>query len=78
MTAENFVYWLQGFFEIAESNHPALTLSNAQVEIIKRHLNLVFIHDIDPKAGGPEVQEKLNKAHNPPSVLPKRPPGVRC
>jgi len=38
MTPEQFVYWLQGFFEIQEST----TLSRKQVQIINDHLQLVF------------------------------------
>lgn len=63
MKAESFCYWLQGFFELAGQSHPAITLSNAQVEMVKRHLALVFAHDIDPKAGGPAVQDKLDNIH---------------
>jgi len=66
MTPENFAYWLQGFFEISESNH----LSEKQVLMIKNHLNLVFYHSIDPKAteGMPPAeaekkQQVLNEIH---------------
>lgn len=38
MTPENFVYWLQGFFELTESKN----LSESQVQVIKNHLALVF------------------------------------
>lgn len=62
MTARDFCYWLQGKLEI-DGEPKALTA--AQVEVIQRHLNLVFAHDIDPKAGGPDVQDKLNKIHSP-------------
>lgn len=38
------------------------TLDSRQVELIKKHLNMVFLHEIDPSF--PEKQqEKLNKAH---------------
>ncbi len=40
MNAENFVYWLQGFFEMTE----AQKLTPEQVEMIKEHLHLVFEH----------------------------------
>ena len=45
MKATEFCYWLQGYFEIA-GEIPQLTKS--QLEIVKNHLNLVFLHDIDP------------------------------
>lgn len=37
MTAENFVFWLNGYFELGGEN-----LSPQQVQIIKDHLALVF------------------------------------
>lgn len=65
MTAKDFCYWLQGYFELnhagADHAHP---LSQTQVECVQRHLSLVFVHDIDPKAGGPETQAALNKIHS--------------
>ena len=44
MTSVHFAYWLQGFFEISDSD----TLTEKQVKMIKAHLNLVFKHEIDP------------------------------
>lgn len=38
MTAEQFVYWLQGFMEMSEPQ----SLSEKQTTIIKDHLKLVF------------------------------------
>jgi len=38
MTSEQFTYWLQGFFELTDSNK----LSEKQVQMIKDHLQLVF------------------------------------
>jgi hypothetical protein len=37
MTAEQFTYWLQGFFELSG----ATTLNEEQVKILKEHLGLV-------------------------------------
>ena len=37
MTAENFAFWLQGYFELGGEN-----LSPQQVQVIKDHLALVF------------------------------------
>lgn len=39
MNSDQFVYWLQGFFEIADQKH---NLTPQQMQIIKDHLNLVF------------------------------------
>jgi hypothetical protein len=38
MTAENFVYWLQGYLELSEGNF----LSPKQVKIVKDHIGLVL------------------------------------
>ena len=38
MTSTDFVYWLNGYFEISGAN----SLDEKQVKIIKDHLNLVF------------------------------------
>lgn len=40
MTAENFCYWLQGKLEIDGERTQMLTVE--QVEVIRRHLQLVF------------------------------------
>ena len=39
MTPEQFVYWLQGFFEISDE---APGLSEKQAEVVREHLQLVF------------------------------------
>ena len=38
MSPENFVYWLNGFFEISGSK----TLTEEQVQVLKEHLKLVL------------------------------------
>jgi len=63
MKATEFCYWLQGYFELDDAAGPGTRLSEAQVEVIKNHLALVFTHDIDPQAGPPAVQQKLNSLH---------------
>lgn len=66
MTARDFCYWLQGFFEIHTGKHatrlPELTVD--QVDLIARHLSMVFAHEIDPSAGGTAVQQKLSHLHS--------------
>lgn len=66
MTSRDFAYWLQGFFEVSE----AKTLNEAQAEAVKRHLALVFKHEIDPSAGGPAHQAELSHIHNTKPGLP--------
>lgn len=61
MKASEFCYWLQGYFELQPES--TKTLTTEQVEIIQRHLALVFAHDIDPQAGGPAHQQQLNNIH---------------
>jgi len=74
MTSRDFCYWLQGFFEIGAQSPFAGTpnaqgLGEHQVECIRRHLALVFKHEIDPSAGPPEHQAKLDEIHNGPKPL---------
>lgn len=65
MKATEFCYWLQGYFEIhGASATPGNALTGEQVELIQRHLALVFKHDIDPQAGPPAYQNTLNQIHN--------------
>jgi hypothetical protein len=59
MLSRDFAYWLQGFFEISEERN----LTPNQVNVIKKHLRLVFLHDIDPSMGNAKHQEALNKIH---------------
>lgn len=61
MKSESFCYWLQGFFELQNPT----TLTPEQVECIKRHLNMVFVHEIDPAMGDKSHQHKLNEIHSP-------------
>lgn len=60
MTSREFCYWLQGLFELSETK----SLDEKQTELIRRHLNMVFAHEIDPSAGTPEHQAKLSALHD--------------
>jgi hypothetical protein len=61
MTSREFAYWLQGFFEISGSNE----LRPEQVVMIKKHLNMVFYHEIDPSyTPDPKKQDELTHIHN--------------
>lgn len=61
MKSTEFCYWLQGFFELSDSKE----LTPKQVECIKNHLNLVFVHEIDPSYSKDEkVQNILHNIHN--------------
>lgn len=61
MQSRDFVYWLQGFFEISG----AKSTSEEQTTMIKNHLNLVFKHEIDPAMGDKAHQSILNATHKP-------------
>lgn len=60
MTSRDFAYWLQGYFEITRERGG---MTSEQVDLIRKHLAMVFIHEIDPKAGPPGHQQKLDEAH---------------
>jgi hypothetical protein len=84
MTSRDFCFWLQGYFEIKGT---ADAITPAQADLIRRHLALVFKHEIDPSAGGPEHQAELNVIHDgapkpptPHGAVPVAPPGLyyRC
>lgn len=61
MTSRDFCYWLQGYFEIAVP--PIGELDKNQIECIRKHLALVFKHEIDPSAGSSQHQDILNEIH---------------
>lgn len=64
MTSRDFVYWLQGHIELASKGAGSFgPLSPTQVKCIADHLALVFVHEIDPSAGGSVEQAKLNALH---------------
>lgn len=80
MLARDFCYWLQGFFEITQAHKNAddVVLTKEQVEMIQKHLALVFKHDIDPSMGDEEHQQVLNEIHHGKPSPFNRPPGMRC
>lgn len=60
-----------------------MQLGEEETAQIKKHLNMVFIHEIDPSMGDAAHQEKLNQAHEGKPGKPpfQRPPGdilIRC
>lgn len=60
MTPEQFCYWLQGHFELAEGT----TLSETQVLKIKNHLQLVFKKETPDRAS-----QELPDGFNPLDIL---------
>lgn len=69
MTSRDFCFWLQGFFELQDPAHSSV-LSAAQVDRMRRHLALVFKHEIDPSMGDKPAQDALNEIH---SSKPEKP-----
>lgn len=68
MKAVEFCYWLQGLFELADPK----SLSEYQTDLIRRHLSMVFRHEIDPSYPA-EQQSRLDELHSgitPVSPLP--------
>lgn len=57
MTPEQFIYWLQGFMEVAQPN----TLNSTQIKIINDHLNLV----LDKKTPDRTWQQPLHQDKPP-------------
>lgn len=59
MTSRDFAYWLQGLFELAGED--CKSLDERQTSLIKAHLQLVFVHEIDKSM--PNVQlDAIHKA----------------
>lgn len=69
MKSVEFCYWLQGMFELSKPE----SLTPAQTELIKRHLAMVFKHEIDPSYPASQ-QNELNDLH----VFPGQSPVFRC
>ena len=62
MKSRDFCYWLQGFFEISPISDKK-DLNERQVDLIQKHLALVFKHEIDPAMGDTKHQEVLTNIH---------------
>lgn len=61
MNSIDFCFWLKGFFEISDS----CSVTDKQVAVIKGHLDLVFLHEIDPlrDSESESSPSELNAAH---------------
>ena len=62
MTSRDFCYWLQGYFELNEELNDGRGLGAAQTEMVKRHLAMVFKHEIDPSI--PDLTGELQAIHD--------------
>lgn len=66
MKASEFCYWLQGYIEIGHDQMHQQGLTHDQTEIVKKHLALVFRHELDKEHGSPEHQAELQAIHDKP------------
>lgn len=74
MTSRDFCYWLQGYFEMDQGK--TITLGEGQIQMIKKHLQMVFAHEIDKQYPN---QEALSKIHSVGISMPHDPNiTVRC
>ena len=66
MTSRDFAFWLQGFLEVTNT----ADINRLQTEVIRKHLNLVFYHEIDPSYTEDVVkQEAMNQIHGAPNLV---------
>lgn len=63
MTSRDFCFWLQGYMELTH-NAAERELTAGQVACVKKHLALVFKHEIDPSMGNQAQQQDLNSIHS--------------
>lgn len=63
MTSRDFVYWLQGWFELNKTIYHRAGASKETMECIQNHLNMVFKHEIDPSVGSVLHQQDLSATH---------------
>lgn len=60
MTSRDFCFWLQGFFELSNEKY----LDEKQTNLVKKHLAMVFVHEIDPSMPNPQL-EMIHSASGP-------------
>jgi len=64
MRSRDFCYWLQGWFELNKTIDHREGASKETLEVIEKHLAMVFVHEIDPSHGDKKHQEALSKIHH--------------
>ncbi len=70
MTSRDFCYWLHGYLELASVEKNIFhCLTEAQTEVVQKHLAMVFKHEIDPSMPSPD----LNKIHGGVGAAPHNP-----
>jgi len=71
MTSRDFCYWLQGAMELGQVK----SLSEEQTTVLRNHLNMVFVHEIDPSLGDEAHKEEVRRAHEGPEASTATPAG---
>lgn len=66
MQSRDFCYWLQGFFELSGDK---AQITAHQAALIRRHLDLVFAHEIDTS-----LREREQPVIPRPTPAPEPPP----
>lgn len=72
MSPENFVYWLQGFFELTDASDEVAEpfgLTIEQCEMIKSHLQLVFNKLTEAGAKVPLIYPTADYPQYPPNTI---------
>lgn len=62
MKSENFCYWLKGWFELNRTIDHREGATKETLEMIERHLDMVFKHEIDPAT--PDPSGELQAIHD--------------
>jgi len=79
VTSRDFCFWLQGYLELqATGTAEPPQLHPSQIACVRKHLALVFKHEVDPSMGGPDHQAELNELHHPGGRPPTAAPVMRC
>lgn len=66
MNSVDFCFWLQGYFELRDEDDDTF-INTENTKKIKQHLDLVFVHEIDPmrEKETPTTKKLLNETHSP-------------
>ena len=65
MTSRDFCFWLQGYFELQNPQ----TITEEQISVIQRHLNMVFEHEIDPSMPNKKLDQIHAEQINPSTAI---------
>ncbi|HEX4197446.1 MAG TPA: hypothetical protein VHZ26_08390 [Caulobacteraceae bacterium] len=87
MQSRDFCFWLQGFFELSGEGD---AISAGQAAMIRRHLDMVFAHEIAPRRPAADLRERPARPgptppgpvappapHPDPAPAPRDEPGPR-